>query len=115
MSTRGYVGIMYEGLISFVYNHFDSMPSSLGKYLLNNASTEDQVINIISKGDASSIESGEWFADRGEDHVISGAISIEDYIKQSRPVDYAYLFMDGKWFVRSYKTKEFIELTQEVE
>jgi len=35
MGTRGYIVVKYKGKYYYVYNHFDSYPSNLGKKIVN--------------------------------------------------------------------------------
>lgn len=46
MSTRGYMGLKKDGELKGMYNHFDSYPSGLGKYLieeLNKINVDERV------------------------------------------------------------------------
>lgn len=90
-----------------IYHHWDGYPDGVGKTLLNEFNSYEKAINLISFGAASSIIGtnalfyNSWRA--GEDWKDTKPIqytSEQDY-DDSCDEDYAYLFKDGKWYVKN--------------
>lgn len=86
-----------DGLIIYSYNHSDGYPEHLGIILKENYKTKEDVLNLLSKGNASSI--GETIEDsRFYDEELYKPISnIEDLYNGKRDVDqeYVYFFNDS--------------------
>ncbi len=107
MSTRAFVGYKTEkGSIEYIYNHFDGyIKGGLGAELVRSYTTQQAVERLVARGDASSIITGEFYVDRGEDLNTSVAWSIDKYRSDANGIDYAYLFIDGQWLVAKYGQK----------
>lgn len=56
MATRSIIGILHDNnTIESIYCHFDGYPSNTGYFLLTYYNTKQKVLDLISKGDLSSI------------------------------------------------------------
>ena len=56
MATRSIIGILHENnTIESIYCHYDGMPSNTGYFLLTYYNTKQKVLDLINKGDLSSL------------------------------------------------------------
>ena len=56
MATRSIIGILHENnTIKSIYCHYDGMPSNTGYFLLTYYNTKQKVLDLINKGDLSSL------------------------------------------------------------
>ena len=56
MATRSIIGILHDNnTIESIYCHYDGMPSNTGFFLLKYYNTKQKVIDLIKKGDLSSL------------------------------------------------------------
>jgi hypothetical protein len=70
MSTRSRIGISQEdGSVKSIYCHYDGYPEGVGQTLMQNYTSPVEVMELINKGDLSSLHSQEHYADRGETDV----------------------------------------------
>ena len=62
MATRSIIGILHDNnTIESIYCHFDGYPSNTGYFLLTYYNTKQKVLDLISKGDLSSLASSfDW-------------------------------------------------------
>ena len=62
MATRSIIGILHDNnTIESIYCHFDGYPSNTGYFLLTYYNTKQKVLDLIKKGDLSSIASSfDW-------------------------------------------------------
>ena len=119
MSTRALVGILNDGMVTYIYNHWDGDIDGLGKTLVENYRTKETVEELLSFGDASFIEgsinsSQFYMRDKGEDGCEARSINILSYIEQDWFCDYKYCF-DGEWKVMTENNKELKSVIVELE
>ena len=90
-----------------IYHHWDGYPDGVGQTLLEEFNSYEKAINLIAFGAASDINGttavfyNSWL--EGEDWKITKPrqyTSEQDY-DDSCNKDYAYLFKDGKWYVKN--------------
>lgn len=100
MSTKAYIGIVNDdNSIDFIYNHYDSYPADLGNWLLGNMKTTEQVLALIERGDASSVQFDKFYAETAKEiKRIHHATDVEEFALCD-DVDYLYLFEHGSWSV----------------
>ena len=56
MATRSIIGILHDNnTIESIYCHYDGMPSNTGYFLLTYYNTKQKVLDLINKGDLSSL------------------------------------------------------------
>ncbi len=121
MSTRSRIGILNEdATVTSIYCHHDGYPSGVGFILINCYTDEDEIYELMSLGDLSSLDEDidscdAYGRDRGEDDVEAKAFeSVDDYQNQNDS-SYTYLFQEGGWYVSSngddfeFLTKDIIE------
>ena len=90
-----------------IYHHWDGYPNGVGKTLLKEFNSYEKAINLIAFGDASTIVGTDatfynsWR--EGEDWKITKPrqYTSEQAYEDSCNEDYAYLFKDGKWYVKN--------------
>lgn len=97
-----------NGIIS-IYHHWDGYPEGVGQTLLDEFNDYEKALNLVSFGDASSINGvdvtfyNSWR--EGEDWDFTQPKQYQDdddYEKHcKRGIDYLYLFKDGEWWVYS--------------
>lgn len=106
MATRSTIALEYaDGTIKQIYSHWDGYLSGVGNILLNNYKTPEDVNELISFGDLSSlddtIESTVFYArDRGETGVCARSFSdYNDYMRNGDFQSYNYIMREGIWYV----------------
>lgn len=128
MSTRAFISVKQpDGTFKTIYNHSDGYPSYLGEKLLHHYNSEQLANALVAQGDASFIDDNlapdpahpthpaHSFEDRQDGvcvfyHRDRGEpwsdVKPETYVTQGEVIrdahkgmDYAYIRMDGKWFV----------------
>ena len=101
MSTRAFIGIQNEnGTIDAVYSHFDNYLESTGRILFEYINTTEDVKELISMGDISSLADMVFYArDRGEELKIHNFNSLDTFLKECQE-DYTYVFIEEQWFFR---------------
>jgi hypothetical protein len=109
--TRALVGILNKNMVTYIYNHFDGDPDSLGKTLVENYRTREAVEELLSFGDASYIEKSIndcsfYMRDRGEDDCEARIIGVQEYVEKEWFCDYKYLFND-EWMIIKENDKSF--------
>jgi hypothetical protein len=113
MSTNSYIGIVNsDGSVDYSYCHWDGYPAGVGKTLVDNYTTEEQVRELLSYGSISvlgssigekhnfnSNESGQqctfYHRDRDDDLELSSVYGVPTLLR--RGMEYTYLFRDGEW------------------
>ena len=103
MSTRSRIGILQEdGSVKSIYCHYDGYPEGVGQTLMQNYTSPVEVMNLINKGDLSSLHSQEHYADRGETDVDAVVTTESEYVSYTGECwgEYAYLYKDGEWLVQ---------------
>lgn len=120
MGTRSSIGIENaDGSVTAIYCHWDGYPSYNGRMLKDHYTDEAKVRELVALGDISSLDAeigtkhdfdnapkGECNAygrDRGETGIESqDFVSAADYYNRfGAGTEYAYLFREGSWLVRS--------------
>lgn len=90
-----------------IYHHWDGYPSGLGKTLTEEFNSYEKALNLITFGDASSINgtSAAFYNScrKGEDwdNTKPRQYDTETEYEVTCDEDYAYLFKDGKWYVKN--------------
>lgn len=105
MGTRSFVGIKTESGIRAIYVHWDGYLAGVGKDL-QAYTTVDEVEELISHGDRSSLDGG-YYKDRGESDV--GPTDYADFDEFFEACvrswgEYYYVFDNGIWHCgKTYK------------
>lgn len=129
MATRSRIGIMNDdGSIDSVYCHWDGYLSNNGRILVDNYSDEAKIKELISLGNLSSLDAEIHPTGRhslvshengicvfyGRDDDRKGQEAVKhrsklDFLSNAFDMweEYAYLFMDGKWFYTNNPTTGF--------
>lgn len=97
-----------NGIIS-IYHHWDGYPDGVGQTLLDEFNDYEKALNLVSFGDASSINGvdatfyNSWRGGEDWDFTQPKQYQDEDDYENrcKRGIDYLYLFKDGKWWVYS--------------
>ena len=90
-----------------IYHHWDGYPSGVGKTLLEEFNSYEKAINLIAFGDASTINGtnavfyNSWREGEDWKHTKPRQYTSEQAYEDSCDEDYAYLFKDGKWYVKN--------------
>lgn len=101
MGTRSFVGVMMGDICRAVYVHWDGYLEGVGADL-QRYKTQEDVEELISHGDRSSLES-DFYKDRGEewDSVRpANYYTFADFYDTAynSGAEYYYIFRDGVWF-----------------
>lgn len=101
MSTRGYIGILNEdGSVDAIYNHFDSYFERLGRDLIRCFNSKEKIQALIKRGGGSYILDKEGYKNENK---LKHCDSEEDFFEiLNSGIDFAYLWKDNKWYVKSY-------------
>ena len=121
-----------DGTVAQVYAHWDGYLEGNGALLVNNYNTADKVEELIALGDISSLnvevgvkhpfgydynkpgDAEEWERlygnmstfygrDRGEEGTQARVFKdVEDYETNYQPEEFNYLFIEGRWYYKSY-------------
>ena len=89
-----------------IYHHWDGYIDGVGKTLLDEFNSYEKAINMIAFGDASSIVGtnalfyNSWRAGEEWKDTKPRQYTSEQAYDESCDEDYAYLFKDGKWYVK---------------
>lgn len=101
MATRASVAIQTGDVIRAIYTHWDGYPEGLGTTLEARYKGREQVLSLVSMGDASSVgdtlaESVFYHRDRGEELRFHEFLSVEDWLEWARAswAEYAYLWRE---------------------
>ena len=102
MSTRSYIGTLKEDKqVFFVYCHFDGYPTGVGRTLREYYDRPEDVINLLSFGNisslASTIEDTVFYGrDRQETNQELTEVAYDEFLpsagSEDSGVDYKYLF-----------------------
>jgi len=137
MSTRSRIGIVQpDGKVKSIYCHHDGYPSYNGKVLKESYSTPERIEKLMALGNISSLG---MFLDvneakgKDDDEIVCAyhrdykedfesnaprmSDSIDDFMDsviKSAEYDYVYLFNEGKWNVAKWRSRDFVELTDEI-
>lgn len=90
-----------------IYHHWDGYPDGVGKTLLEEFNSYEKAINLIAFGDASDINGttavfyNSWREGEDWKHTKPRQYTSEQAYEESCDEDYAYLFKDGKWYVKN--------------
>lgn len=90
-----------------IYHHWDGYPDGVGKTLLEEFNSYDKAINLIAFGDASDINGtnavfyNSWREGEDWKTTMPRQYTSEQAYEDSCNEDYAYLFKDGKWYVKN--------------
>jgi hypothetical protein len=119
MATRSNIGILnHNGIVDYIYCHYDGYIDHNGKILNEYYNTEEKVRELISLGDMSAltetIDSSIFYKrDRGEILKIYKT-SYADYTKEYFE-EYVYLFTPGQgWEVREYGLSHWTDLNDAI-
>ena len=106
-----------------IYHHWDGYPSGVGKTLLEEFNSYEKAINLIAFGDASTINGttavfyNSWRDGEDWKRTKPRQYTSEQSYEDSCDEDYAYLFKDGKWYVKNCwadkSEQDWKELTEE--
>ena len=100
-----------------IYHHYDGYPEELGETLLNEFNDYEKALNIMSFGDASSINDdsakfyNSWRAGEPWEYTSHRQFESEQDFEEAIE-NYYYLFNDGKWFVKKYEGEDWVELVK---
>ena len=90
-----------------IYHHWDGYPSGVGRTLFEEFNSYEKAINLIAFGDASTINGTDavfynsWREGEDWKHTKPRQYTSEQAYEESCDEDYAYLFKDGKWYVKN--------------
>lgn len=86
MSTRCEIGILKDGKIKVIYNHYDGYLDGVGKDLITDWNSEEFALKVVD---------GEY---NNEDYKYE-VDTIEEWLDALNDTDreYAYLWKDGEW------------------
>lgn len=137
MSTRSRIGIVEEdGTVKSIYCHYDGYPSCNGKILKESYSIPERIEKLMALGNISSL--GDYLdenevkgqtdkevvcaycRDYKEDYESNApktSDSVDDFIDfvvKAVDYEYVYLFKDGKWNMAKWRSRDFVELTDEI-
>ena len=137
MSTRSRIGIVeLDGKVKSIYCHHDGYPSYNGRVLKESYSTPERIEKLMALGNISSL--GDYLdeneakgqtdkevvcaycRDYKEDYESNApkmADSVDDFmdfVVKAVDYDYVYLFKDGKWNMAPWRSKNLVELTDEI-
>lgn len=91
-----------------IYHHNDGSPCSLGETLLDEFNSYDKALNLVSFGDASTINGysatfyNSWReGESWENTKPTQCDSIDEY-REMCDEPYTYIFKDEKWYVREW-------------
>ena len=99
-----------------IYHHWDGYPNGVGATLLTEFNSYEKALNLMSFGDASSIngvdatfynswrENEPW--ERTKPSQYECESDFEKHFKDDVFIEYLYLFKDGEWFVKENYTDE---------
>ena len=106
MATRSSIAVVLnDGSVKSIYCHYDGYVGYNGKYLRAYYNTYEQALELVQKGDMSSLnetieESIFYSRDRGEKLVVRTYSSLKFYLlSQDYRQDYDYIFAEGQWFL----------------
>jgi hypothetical protein len=99
MATRSLVGILEDGLVSYVYVHMDGYLDGVGSELVQKYKNKKAVKALIQKGSSSSL--GENFYDEPPMQV-----ELSDFSCGDHGSEYIYLFLNNRWIYESYEQKD---------
>lgn len=112
MSTNSNIALEHkDGSVDRIYCHWDGYPDNNGRILLENYTTAEQVSEMLSLGDMSSLEANihetTYYArDRDEDIEKPTRFKSREEAKNDME-EFLYIFTkDGEWIV-SYDDEEF--------
>ena len=107
-----------------IYHHWDGYPSGVGRTLFEEFNSYEKAINLIAFGDASTINGTDavfynsWREGEDWKHTKPRQYTSEQAYEDSCDEDYAYLFKDGKWYVKNCwsdkSEQDWKELTEEL-
>ena len=89
-----------------IYHHWDGYPDGVGKTLLEEFNSYEKALNLMAFGDASSIDGttavfyNSWREGEEWKHTQPRQYHTEIEYEVTCDEDYAYLFKDGKWYVK---------------
>ena len=131
MATRSTIALEFaDGTVGQIYCHWDGYLSHNGTILFEHYQNPFKVRDLIDLGDLSVLhanigdkhdfnsryEDGCTFygRDRGESDVSARYFAdFQDYVAQHQYEEYEYILRrDGRWYVKSYDTKEYITLAE---
>ncbi len=105
MATRSTIALEYaDGSIKQIYCHWDGYISGVGATLFEHYDTPEKVNELLSQGDASSIdktinECTFYARDRGETGVEAANYqSYDHFIRSAGFQAYDYIMRDGVWY-----------------
>lgn len=137
MSTRSRIGIVEpDGTVKSIYCHHDGYPSYNGRILKEAYNTVERIEKLMALGNISGL--GEYldeneakgrtnkdivcaycrdYKEDFKDNAPRTSASVDDYMNfvvKSVDYDYVYLFKDGKWNIATWRSKNLVELTDEM-
>ena len=104
MATRCLIGYQDGNVIRSAYCHWDGYPENVGKLLINHWNTLDNVKQLLSGGDMSSLSKDyttvDFYTKRGEERKPNiESADLNKYLEYARGYgcNFAYLFDEGEW------------------
>lgn len=116
MGTRSNIGVEYpNGLIKFVYCHWDGYLSRNGEILYNHYTNAEEVIELVNLGEISSLgetldKTKDYHRWRGEPKNIQNTNNRNDAYQQ----EYVYIFSieDNCWYCNGCHIDHWITLEE---
>lgn len=90
-----------------IYHHWDGYPDGVGKTLLDEFNSYEKALNLMSFGDASTINGttavfyNSWREGEDWKYTKPRQYTTEKEYEALADQEYAYLFKDGKWYVKN--------------
>lgn len=101
MATRSFIAVLRDNGYNAIYCHWDGYLDGVGKNLLNNFNTLEEVNQLIAGGDASSIdENGEVNYYQTPDSSYCFCSNYDDLIETAKNcgTEYLYVFAENQWY-----------------
>jgi hypothetical protein len=124
---NGRIGIIKsDGTVRSVYLHWDPFPDTAGKILVENYTTEKSVMELVEKGDISSlgkdISGCKYYLDKQQSsssgYETREDVSIDHLLESDgHKRAFIYVMMEGEWYfftgdLSMYNLKEFLDDNQ---
>lgn len=104
MSTNSTIAMLNEnGTVEQIYCHWDGYLDYVGKILVEEYNTTENIKELIALGSISELHGDidkvvAYHRDRGDKLEISVYKSMHDYLENSMCMEYNYIFVDEEWY-----------------